>query len=596
MENVVAISKVQFHNFKAFPDFALSLRDVNVLVGPNNSGKSTILNAFRILASGIRRARAYRADRVTGIDGDTYGHYISTEELPFSFENVHTNYDRDKQSFIVFTLSNRNTLTLYFPEPRACILIPKTAARSAMTPTTFRTEFPLEVDFVPVLGPVEHDEDRVEERTVQRNLQTHRASRNFRNFWRFNAGMFDEFAHLLAQTWPGMAIQPPEGIGPENKIYMFCMEHENHRELYWSGFGFQVWCQLLTHIVRAKRADYLVVDEPEIYLHPDLQRQLLSILRSAGPKLLLATHSTEIIAEAEPDEILIVDKSKRSAQRLRRIDQVQDAIERLGSSQNITLTQLARTRRVLFVEGNDFRLLSQFAGVLNLPRVKTQSNFTVVPSDGFSNWSKIDAFSWGFKQTMKQSLDIGAVFDRDYRCDEEIDEIVHELSGNLRFVHFHSRKELENYLLVPVVLEKAIKQRLIERATSLDFHIDAVLEEITNPLKSSVSGSYLGARVDYFRKRSSGIATSTVSTDAMENFERRWSDISLRMEIVPGKEVFSKLNAYLQDNYRVSLTPFQVVRNFNRFNVPKDLVTFLRKVDSIFCAPLSSTGEDSLSD
>ena len=66
----------------------------------------------------------------------------------------------------------------------------------------------------------------------------------------------------------------------------------------------------------------LVVDEPEIYLHPDVQHQLVSILRDAGPDILAASHSTEIIGEADPTEILIVDKTKQSATRLKEIEQV----------------------------------------------------------------------------------------------------------------------------------------------------------------------------------------------------------------------------------------------------------------------------------
>ena len=50
---------VKFRNFKSLKDFSVTLRQVNVLVGPNNAGKSTILDGFRILAValGIGRRR-----------------------------------------------------------------------------------------------------------------------------------------------------------------------------------------------------------------------------------------------------------------------------------------------------------------------------------------------------------------------------------------------------------------------------------------------------------------------------------------------------------------------------------------------------------
>jgi AAA15 family ATPase/GTPase len=367
-ENIITITQVQFQNFKAFRNFSVNIREVNILVGPNNSGKSTILNAFRVLAVGIRRANSKIAIVVPGPDGNVYGHYVPVEELPISFENVHNNYDTQRTSTITFIFSNKNRLVLFFSKSHECILIPIPVSRSARTPSTFKKEFPISVDFVPVLGPLEHNEPRVEDRTVSRNLPTHRASRNFRNYWRYYPDEFNEFARLLSDTWPNMSILPPEMAGLDT-VVMFCNEDGILRELYWAGFGFQVWCQLLTHIVRTRKSDFLVLDEPEIYLHPDLQRQLISLLRNAGPRILLATHSTEVIAEADPDEILVVDKLNRSAKRLRDIDEVQKAVESLGSSQNFTLTQLARTRRVLFVEGTDFRLFAQFARILALSRV-----------------------------------------------------------------------------------------------------------------------------------------------------------------------------------------------------------------------------------
>lgn len=63
-------TSVKFKNFKALKHFSVSLREFNVLVGPNNSGKSTILGAFRILAEGIRKASSREPELIIGPDGD----------------------------------------------------------------------------------------------------------------------------------------------------------------------------------------------------------------------------------------------------------------------------------------------------------------------------------------------------------------------------------------------------------------------------------------------------------------------------------------------------------------------------------------------
>src|ERR1700747_1593405 len=89
------------------------------------------------------------------------------------------------------------------------------------------------------------------------------------------------------------------------RLYMFCPEERIPREIFWSGFGFQVWCQMLTYIVKNKSASLLLIDEPDIYLHSDLQRQLLGILKNLGPDIVIATHSTELISEADLNDILV---------------------------------------------------------------------------------------------------------------------------------------------------------------------------------------------------------------------------------------------------------------------------------------------------
>lgn len=176
------------------------------------------------------------------------------------------------------------------------------------------------------MGPVEQEEEVLKVETVQRDLGTHRASRHFRNYWHHFPDGFEEFSQLVARTWPGMEIERPERRGISSKLSMFCKEKRITRELFWSGFGFQIWCQLLTHISRARDASILVVDEPEVYLHPDVQRQLLELLRTIGPDILLATHSSEVISDADPSEIALIDKTKRSAERLRDIEGVQHAL------------------------------------------------------------------------------------------------------------------------------------------------------------------------------------------------------------------------------------------------------------------------------
>ncbi|ENM5764245.1 AAA family ATPase [Vibrio mimicus] len=301
----VRISSVKFTNFKALKDYSVSITDTNILVGPNNAGKSTIISAFRILDVALRKAKRRKPERVPYPDGKFgFGHRVPEHQISVSLENVATDYN-ENDSKIEFRLSNKNKLILFFPNEGGCILFWDTNGASIQTPSKFKSEFPIDIQVVPVLGPLEHEEAFVNEDTVKNALNTHRASRHFRNYWYYFNDSWDDFSKMVSETWSGMVINKPEIDTVNKKLSMFVSENRIDREVYWSGFGFQIWCQLLTHLSRAKSATLVIIDEPEIYLHPDVQRQLLNILREIDVDIILATHSVEIIGEADPSEIII---------------------------------------------------------------------------------------------------------------------------------------------------------------------------------------------------------------------------------------------------------------------------------------------------
>ncbi|HKX60886.1 MAG TPA: AAA family ATPase [Verrucomicrobiae bacterium] len=515
--NPVTISSVEFRNFKAFGHFSVRLQHMNILVGPNNSGKSTILSAFRVLAAGLRRARAKNPEYIKGPKGYCHGYSLSGEALPISIENVHTDLN-EIDTFVLFRLTNGNNLRLFFPREGGVLLIPEPTGKIGKGTSGFKQAYPISIGVVPVLGPVEHEEPVLQDETIRKSLATHRASRHFRNYWWLYPEGFDEFAELLRKTWPGMDIERPQKVGPwgEN-LAMLCIEKRIPRELYWAGFGFQIWCQLLTHITRARGDTLLVIDEPEIYLHPDVQRQLLGILRDSGPDVVLATHSAEIMGEADPSEIVVVEKTKQASERLKDFDGVQTALNVLGSVQNITLTQLARNRRVLFVEGmDDFRIIRRFANRLGFSALAAGLDITPVESGGFGNWEKLPALAWGIEKALGTPLRLGAVFDRDYFCSEEIDVILAELKKSLEAAHIHGRKEIENYLLDPAILERALCVCLEERAQrtgenlKMKQPVGVVLERITDRYRSEAQGQYIAKRNLFFRhsKRDSALVTT----------------------------------------------------------------------------------------
>lgn len=585
MPTEIHFTSISFANFKALKQYSVSLKDMNILVGANNCGKSTVISAFRILAAGLRRANARRPELVPSPAGRSFGYQLIDDELPVSLENVHTDYS-DESSTIRFQLSNGNSLLLFFPISGGCSLLYEVSGRRPQTVSGFRAAFPVSVAAVPVLGPVEHNEPLIRVDTVNRHQYTHRASRHFRSYWFHNPDPFETFADLVRSTWPGMEILRPERASSlSDYLVMFCKEERIDRELYWAGFGFQVWCQMLTHISRSSSHSILVIDEPEIYLHPEVQRQLLSILRSTGPDVLIATHSTEIMSEADPAEILLVDKSLRSARRLREIEEVQAALDSIGSIQNITLTQLARNRKVFFVESrDDFKLIQRFAVKLGFIELAAGSDLTPVESEGASSWERIKDVAWGIERTLGGRLRIAALFDRDYRSVEECVAVTAQLSGHLVFSHILHRKEIENYLLVPTAIERSIQKALRDRAERIEGDlpelepIPDLLNRLAEQEREEARSQYVARRAQYLRH--SGEDEAVISRQTLSWFDERWSSLEQKLEVIPGKRVLRNLRQHLQETYSITLTDAKIVSAFHLDEVPQDLCALIERLEA----------------
>ena len=367
---------------------------MNVLVGANNSGKSTILDAFRILSGAYRYACRYKPQfyEIPGI-GLSYVHNIPESSIPIAINNIHTNYN-DEQTVLTYRFSNGNKIHIRFEVDKPILMYYETQGLAIKTTSIFKKHFPLKLSVIPTLGPLEHEETIHDEDYVLRWWQSHRAPRMFRNIWYYDVEDFDKFKQLVESTWSGMSISLPEHQG-YSSLSMFCSENRLDREIFWSGYGFQIWLQLLTHIVKASDSDIIVVDEPEIYLHPDLQRKIVNILRNTSSKVLIATHSVEIINEVDPDEVLLIDKHKKSAKRLSTLIDLQYVANILGSSHNIHLTRLARGKKVLFVEGHDAKIISKMWKIAGFDIIDT-SELTIIPVGGCSQWERVLHAEWTF--------------------------------------------------------------------------------------------------------------------------------------------------------------------------------------------------------
>lgn len=595
--------RVDFHHFRAFESFTLHLKDFNVLVGPNNAGKSTILVAFRILHAAMRKAASRNPDLVRGPAGTAYGYHVDLRPLAIAEENIFYNYNDSEPATVCFRISNGNTLTLHFSESGSCVLIPSAAAKAIRNTTTFCNQFNCPIGFVPILGPVEERELLYDKEAARLALFNYRAARNFRNIWHHYPERFEDFRLALSRSWPGMDVERPQvKMSGEHKptLYMLCPEERIPREIFWAGFGFQVWCQMLTHLIQSTDKALFLIDEPDIYLHSVLQRQLVALLRELGPDILIATHSTEIITEVNPDDIVVVNKRARVGKRIASTFQLSAVFGMLGSHLNPVLTQLAKTKRVVFVEGKDFQIVGRFARKLGVTSVESRAGFAVVPVEGF-NPERIRNLKLGMEATLGSPIMAAAILDRDFRCHAERESLVATCREFCDLAVIFQRKEIENFVLIPSAIDRAAAKRSADRARrvgrSTPFAPGAAadaLAKFAESQRSYVTSQTLTCSRRFERARGSTADDATIMQAVLDEFEQVWATGDAYLSLIPGKDALSAVNQQLQARFDVNVSATGIIDAMSDAEVPDEMKSLIQNLGTFAATTRErSLGENS---
>jgi hypothetical protein len=578
------VRSIEFRDYKSFSRFVLSARERNVLVGPNNAGKSTVLDAFRIAFDALRFASRRNASLKTQA-----GHGVcSTWMVPVSaIQNdlrscIHNFGDGPAQ--ITIKLDNGNSFTIAIPSDGdiECFLVTDIAGRK--NATFLRERFPLKLVIVPTLSPLEQNEELVLQETVERNRYGRLASRNFRNFWLHKSREdFNAFADLVEVGWPGIKLSPPEVEhgGPRPIVRMYFRDGSNVREVQWAGFGFQVWMQTMMHLIAAGEDSTLILDEPDIYLHPDLQHRLLNLVGQRVGQYFVATHSTEIINTVEPGDVLIVRPDSRGAKRIQGDTGYSDVYAAIGSSENAQFARLAKTKKVLYFEGKDARILSKIAKKQADTDFLSSATVTLMKTDGFANWSRVSTSSWVFEKFFGFHIPVAAIFDRDYRCDDEVEEFLNDINTKETQCRVLPFKEIENLLLIESAIKTAVKKH-ISRPLPEDWEqqISDIFAACFEEMKSKTLSARIGHRISYEVGKGSKKDIATVSAAEEEAFTKAWPKDEFKRKVVPGKAVFSDIAGKVQQKFAVTLTPARVIDELAIADIHPEVFDILRDIQT----------------
>ena len=249
----------------------------------------------------------------------------------------------------------------------------------------------------------------------------------------------------------------------------------------------------------------------------------------------------------------------------------QQIIDDIGGVQNLTLINLGRCRKCLFVEGEDLKILNKF----NECMYNEQLNIPTISYGGFNNIPQIYGTSKLFYEETNYQIKCFAIADKDYRDSLIISKYQEEANNNFLNLHIWERKEIENYLIIPEVLWKFIPDKFKISYEGFLSILESLLEQQRDDVFDCYSTQY---RVDSKAIANEQWDNTTCNQHARKYLEEHWTTLENKISLVGGKSFLSCLSAFFKEKYNVQISISSVFEKMERKFIPEEIKDLLESL------------------
>lgn len=458
------LKRLELHGYRGFEAHEMELRPLSVIVGHNNAGKSTIVEVLRIFSIITERLGGLNfrdPPEWTNLPLAYRGLSPSLDGLGIQFPTISHRYG-DESTSAKATFTGGESIELYVDSEGRCFAILRDSNRAVIATKgrATRVNFP-SINVLPQISPLDPEETILNPDYVRRNMSSPLASRHFRNQLKLLNSAYLRFRELAQDSWPGIQILHLEGARAEagDTLQLLVRDRDFVAEIGLMGHGLQMWLQTIWFLSRTNTETTVVLDEPDVYMHPDLQRRLIRLVKNRFRQVVVATHSVEIVADLDPAEILIVDRNQNRSRFADTLPAVQRLIDRIGGVHNVHLTRLWHSQRFILVEGDDLSYLKAVHDKLYPQSSVPFDDIPNSPIGGWDGWPFAVGQSMFARNALGQTLRVYCILDRDYHVPEELQERRDDAQQRGVELHIWSSKEIENYFIVPIVIARVVCAR-----------------------------------------------------------------------------------------------------------------------------------------
>ncbi len=310
------ITGIVLENFKCFERVEINPKRVTCFVGANGTGKSSVLQAFGLLKQSVEAVRVSRSVNALSLGCDL------------------------KLSGPLVSISDASTLNWSFDHGSPDIFFKGTRRIRGGEPYSYRAVIS-EGSLQPheLLRGLEHElpfKMLTELRIIPAVRGFTRSVHKLKDLLVPDVAMEDGFAQQEAQTATNLAYSPTDlqkispilkrvtGVGlraftvPPQAVEVKSIALSGPVNVVLEGFGTNSLIMLLLQLTSAEKGATVMIEEPEIHLHPKAQAELAEVLTEVAleedKQVIMTTHSEHItgrlltlVAEGKltPDDVAI---------------------------------------------------------------------------------------------------------------------------------------------------------------------------------------------------------------------------------------------------------------------------------------------------
>jgi putative ATP-dependent endonuclease of the OLD family len=194
-----------------------------------------------------------------------------------------------------------------------------------------------------------------------------------------------------------------------------------------------------------KNPKIVLIEEPEVHLHPGLSRVLAGYLRekSEEMQMFVTTHSTDFVDSVSFQYVFLVSRDARNRTSSQTVEAEEGAL-RIPAELGLRLSTVFMFDRLIFVEGpSDESVLRELAKKIQVDLTKANVGFVYMA--GARNFAYFAAEST-LELLSRRRIQMWFVTDRDENTDAETERMMERLGGRAK-LKVLLKREIENYLL-----------------------------------------------------------------------------------------------------------------------------------------------------